>query len=131
MSDLEIEITEEDLIKMNKLLQKKYIHRTVKEASLKYLLEENETKFKTKHIQFEELEMSPYLVNNKSTALSNIIFSERSGTLYLKNWHECNYTDKLCVMCKLSEETIDQFMSCPAYGKKNIIRKGLENYLWK
>ena len=28
-------------IKMNKLDWKKYIHRTVKEASLKYLLEEN------------------------------------------------------------------------------------------
>ena len=44
MSDLEIEIPEEDIIKMNKLHWKKFIHRTVKEASLKTLLEENETK---------------------------------------------------------------------------------------
>ena len=57
---------------------------------------------KTKHIQFEELEMSPYLVNNKNTAMSNISLSVRSGTLDLKNWHEWNYTDKLGVMCKLS-----------------------------
>ena len=43
---------------------------------------------KTKHIQFEELEMSPYLVNNKNTAMSNISLCVRSGTLDLKNWHE-------------------------------------------
>ena len=47
MSNLEIEITEEDIIKMNKLDWKKYIHRTEKEVSLKYLLEENKMKSKT------------------------------------------------------------------------------------
>ena len=39
MSDLEIEYTEEDIINMNKLLRKKYVHCAVKEASQKYLLE--------------------------------------------------------------------------------------------
>ena len=61
--------------------------------------------------------MSSYLVNNASTALSKIIFSVRSGTLDLKYWNEWNYLDKLCVMCKLSEETIEHFMSCQSYGK--------------
>ena len=59
-------------------------------------------------------------MNNKSTALFSIIFSVRSGTLDLKNWQEWNYTDKLCVMGKLSEETIYHFMSCPAYGKTSL-----------
>ena len=107
---------------MNKPHWKKYVHSTVKEASLKYLVQENETKLKTKRIHFEDLETSPYLFNNKSTALSKIIFSVRSGTLDLKYWHEWNYTDKLCVMCKLSEETIDHFMSCPAYGETSLER---------
>ena len=43
-----------------------------------------------------------------------------SETLDLKYWPELNYTDKLCVMCKLSEETIDHFMSCPAYGETSL-----------
>ena len=77
------------------------------------MLEENEAKTKTKHIKFEELDMSPYLLHNKSTALSNIIFSLRSGTLDLKYWH-----DTPCVCLALHME-------------KNIKRKELENHLWK
>ena len=42
MSDLEIEITEEDIIEMNKLHWKKYIHSTVKQVFSKILIvEEN------------------------------------------------------------------------------------------
>ena len=68
--DLEIDYTEEDIIKSTKIYWKKYVHSIVKEGALKFLLEENETKSRTKHIKFEELEMSAYLVKNKSTAIS-------------------------------------------------------------
>ena len=65
---------------------------------------------KTKHVKFEELEMSAYLVKErKSTAISKIIFSVRSGTLDLKDWHP------------LSDENIEHFISCKAYGKECIL----------
>ena len=60
--------------------------------------------------------MSEYLVKNKSTAISKIIFSVRSGTLDLKDWHPWKYSDNLCVMCELSDENIEHFMSCNTYG---------------
>ena len=54
--------------------------------------------------------MSPYFVNNTSTSLSKIILNARSGTLDLKSLNKWKYLYKLCVMCKLSEETIEHFM---------------------
>ena len=53
-----------------------------------YLVKENSEKNKTKHIQFEKLEMSEYLVKNESTSLSTIIFSVRAGTFDIKAWNE-------------------------------------------
>ena len=118
--DIEIYYTEEDKIKSTKIYWKKYVHSKVKEGALKVLVEENETKSRTKQIKFEELEMSAYLVKNKSTAISKIIFSVRSGTLDLKDWHPWKYSDNLCVMCKLSDENIKHFMSCKAYGMDSL-----------
>ena len=96
------------------------MHSKVKEGALRFLVEENETKSRTILVKFKELEMSAYLVKNKSTAISKIIFSVRSGTLDLKDWHPWQYSDNLCVMCKLSDENIKHFMSCKAYGKDTL-----------
>ena len=85
-------------------------------------MNENEEKSKTKHIVFEKLEMSEYLVRNESTALSKIIFSVRAGTFDVKSWNEWNYSDKLCVMCQEENEDMEHFMNCSSYGK-NTTRK--------
>ena len=63
--------------------------------------------------------MSDYLVENKSTLLSKIIFSVRSGTLDIKSWNEWKYENLLCVMCGNHDENIEHFMSCLAYGQGN------------
>ena len=52
-----------------------------------------------------------------SSVLSKIIFSARSVTLDLMYWNEWKYLEKLLVLCKLSEETIEHFMLCQSYGK--------------
>ena len=62
--------------------------------------------------------MSKYLVKSTNTSLSKIIFSVRAGIFYVKIWNEWNYRDTLFVMCKLSEETMDHFMNCTAYGNE-------------
>ena len=70
-------------------------------------------RFRGEEVAVQELEMSAYLVNNKSTAISKIIFSVRSGTLDLKDWHPWKYSDNFCVMCKLSEMKTSNIL-CPA-----------------
>ena len=59
--------------------------------------------------------MSEYLVRNKRTSLSKIIFSVRSKTLDIKEWLPWNYTDNKCVACKKTFETMDHFMTCTSY----------------
>ena len=61
--------------------------------------------------------MSNYLNENKSTSLSKLIFSIRSGTLDIKCLNKWNYGDNLCVMCELKAETLENLMICPEYGE--------------
>ena len=61
--------------------------------------------------------MREYLVHNKNTILSKIIFSVRSGTLDHKAWNEWKYSEKACVMCKIKEEN---FMKCLLCGPNNL-----------
>ena len=62
--------------------------------------------------------MSKNLVKNINTSLSKIIFSVRAGIYDVKIWNEWNYRDTICVMCKLSKETMNHFMNCTAYGNE-------------
>ena len=63
-----------------------------------YLCEENSRKEKTKDIQFEKLEMSPYLLDNERKSLSTTIFSIRSETLQIKEFHRWKYEDNdICI----------------------------------
>ena len=115
--DLNIDITKEDIILLKKSEWKKYINKIIKENAFEYLVKENNKKSKTKHIYFEKLEMSKYLVINKSTSLSKIIFSVRAGIYDVKIWNDWNYSETLCVMCNLLEENMDHFMHGSAYGE--------------
>ena len=118
LEEVEIDFSEEDIMTISKMDWKKYVHKKIKDASLKYLVNENKEKNKTKHIIFEKLEMSEYLVRNENTALSKVIFIVRAGTFDGKAWNEWNYRDKLCVMCKLEDENMENFMNCTSYGKR-------------
>ena len=54
--------------------------------------------------------MREYLVENKSTTLSKIIFSARAGIIDLKSLNEWKYNDLNCVMCEKAVENFDHFM---------------------
>ena len=62
--------------------------------------------------------MSNYLLENRSTAISNIIFSMRSKTLDIKEYQPWKYENDLCVLCGLQSETMQHFMTCLAYENK-------------
>ena len=82
-------------------------------------MKENESKKKTKDIQFSELKMSDYLIQNRNKRLSEVIFSVRSKTLDIKSWQEWKYQDGACVMCNVEVEDIDHFINCNHYEKKS------------
>ena len=120
MEEVGFEFTEEEIKLMSKVQWKKLGHETITETAFEYLKETNENKSKTKHILFEKLNMSEYLIQNKNTALSKLFFSSRVGTLDLKVLNEWNYNDKTCVMCKSFEENFDHFMKCDSYGQTEL-----------
>ena len=79
MIDLDIDLTEEEINNIPKPQWKKFVNCVVKDCALEYLKDENSTKSKTNHIIFETLEIGKYLVQNRSTAMSKVVFSVRSG----------------------------------------------------
>ena len=83
--------------------------------------EENKTKEKTKHIEFECLEMMKYLRENDRADLSKIICSIISGTLDIKKWNMWKYFDNLCVMRGKKEENIQHFMECTEYENTDVL----------
>ena len=83
-------------------------------------MNDNENKSKTKHIIYKQLEMSDYLCENKNTRVSKTLYSKKAGTFYLKQVNPWKYNDNLCVMRNLKEESLDRFIHCNSYGRKNI-----------
>ena len=118
--DLKIDMIEEDIMNIPKVQWKKFVRSCIEDLALEYLIEENSTKSKTRHITFETLAMRDYLVQNRNTALSKVIFSVRSGTFDIKTWNEWKYENLTCFMCDWCEETFPHFMSCLSYGKPFI-----------
>jgi hypothetical protein len=120
IEDIKIDLSEEEIKNTSKYEWKKYVKEKVTEAALEYLTKVNSTKSKTKHIHFESLQLSDYLLHNKNTYLSKIIFATRSGTFDIKIWNSWNQTDLLCVMCGKYEENIEHFMTCRSYGTVSL-----------
>ena len=120
LNDLNIEMNDEEIKSFSKSQWKKYVHTKTKSAAFDFLNEENKQKTRTKHIVFEDLNTREYLVENKSTTLSKIIFSARAGIIDLKSLNEWKYNDLNCVMCEKAVENFDHFMSCEAYGNNHM-----------
>ena len=60
--------------------------------------------------------MTPYLMENERKSLSTIIFSIRSETLQIKEFHPWKYEDDdLCIKCQKYQETMDHFATCVEY----------------
>ena len=86
LKDLNIKLEEASIRNMSKTQWKVFIKSVVKDGAFQHLVYENSKLEKTKDIVFEELTTSDYLLKNKSTTLSKIIFSLRSKTLDIKAW---------------------------------------------
>ena len=65
IKEIELNLNEKEIKVMNKLEWKTFIDEKIKVAALKNFNLENSKLDKTKHIDFKELKMSEYLINNK------------------------------------------------------------------
>ena len=78
-------------------------------------------------MHIEKLETSPYLLGNNRISVSNIIFSIRSETLQIKDFHPWKY---LCEKCQKFQEFMDHFATCVEYEteiKANLRDVNLNN----
>ena len=89
--DINIKLDEASVKNHSKTQWKAYIKSVVKESAFQHLANENSKLEKTKDIHFEDLNTSEYLLDNRSTTLSRIIFSLRSKTLDIKTWQPWKY----------------------------------------
>ena len=91
--DLEIDLSNLEIEQISHWMWKKFINNKIKIATLKYLIEDNSNKEKTKNITFSELKMSEYLHKNIKTSISKTIFAIRSKTFDVKEYNPCKYRD--------------------------------------
>ena len=71
------------------------INKSTERVALKNFIIENKTQSKTKHMNYEQLEMIDHLLDNKNTKVSKIVYNIRAGTLDLKFWNPSKY-NKIC-----------------------------------
>ena len=114
-----MKIHEDDIQKYSKASWNRLINETTDDIAFQSLLEENITK--TKHLHYETFQMRRYLSESKCAKIAKVIFNIRAPTFDIKSWKQWNYEDNLCVMCNLKEKTMNHFMKCESYGRKEII----------
>ena len=77
LQDLDIEMSENDIMNYKKCQWKLFVKDQVKNAAFMFLVNGNSLRKKTKDIIFSELKMSDYLFQNRKEKLSGIFFSVR------------------------------------------------------
>ena len=116
MLKLEINLEDKDIRNYSEAQWKLFVKHAIKTSVFQYLSSENSKLENTKQIKFEALKTSEYLLDNRNTSLSKIIFSLRSKTYDIKTWQPWKYFDNLCVICELKAETMEHFLTCESYG---------------
>ena len=106
--DLGINLTDSEIKDLPKSSWKRYIKETVTSASLLYLVEENGSKNKTKHIVFNELTLNEYLKKNEKNIYFNnyILYKVKDSRDKKKNWAPWTFENDLCVACDNHSETM-------------------------
>ena len=115
LQDLNIILDETTIRDYSKTQWKILVRNAIKKDVFQKLISANSLLENTKDIIFRELRMSDYLIDNRNTTLSKIIFNLRSQTFDVKTWQPWKYFDNLCVLCEIKEETMDHFLSCKTY----------------
>ena len=117
MKMIKLEKSEEEIISMTKGQMKLVVKRKVKEAALKYLMGENKSKEKTKHIKYHKLEPKQYMIHPRITnKQASLLFALRTRTIRgIRGDFGQMYPNKQCPLdgCK-HLDTLPGLLTCPA-----------------
>ena len=80
LMEIDVKMSDEEIQTLSVGKWKGIVRRKINQAAFKYLIRENLSKDKAKHIVFDKYQMRKYLFINKSTSLAQIIFCVCSGT---------------------------------------------------
>ena len=125
----QIDLNEEQIMTMSKETFKQKVKKEVRRVALEELIQENQTKEKTKHIDYNQLKAQSY-ITELYPSHSIIIFKCRSQTLNIKQHMKYQYeNNKHCRWCGVSDETIQHIVSCGSDGPvisdvERIIQEG-------
>jgi hypothetical protein len=118
MSELDINISFEQIASMSKPAFKKLLKEKAKLAAFKYLMQEKSKQSKILDIDYAKLEIQEYLLRgDRSVSVPKFIFKARSKTLDLKIQKKWKYEDLLCSGCHENEESGEEIFSCKYFGE--------------
>ena len=75
---------------------------------------------KPSNIHYDDLKLQEYFIDgNCKKNISKLIFKARSQTLDIKTQQKWKYADKICIGCKIKEESGDEILICENLNKEN------------
>ena len=114
MSELDINISFEQIASMSKPAFKKLLKEKAKLAAFKYLMQEKSKQSKILSINYSKLEIQEYLLRgDRTVSVPKFIFK----TLDLKLQKKGKYEDLLCSGCHENEESGNEILSCKTFGE--------------
>ena len=136
LEDLKVHMSEQHIAAAGTQQYKSYIKSKVKEAAFEYLLKEQQTHSKVKHIKYEKLQIQPYLCSPLfSRKEKSLLFRLRSRTVAgIKADFGKMYGDnQSCPVCAdgVHLDTIPNLLSCPTIVtemKRNNTHNSLINH---
>ena len=112
--ELQIDISDKELLKMSKNVYKKYIRKKIKNATLRYLNMLKGKHNKMKNVNSKNLKCSEYLTNSKFTKLeAQMLFKFRTRMFNVKENFENLYQDMRCDLCHIENCSQSHLFQCP------------------
>ena len=110
---------------------RKLVKENTTTDGLKYLLGQKEKQTKTSNIQYNDLKIQEYFIDgNCKRNISKLIFKARSKTLDIKTQQKWKYADKICIGCKIKEESGEDILICENLNKENRDAVNPIEYNW-
>ena len=110
---------------------KKLVKEKTALAGFKYLVDEKEKQSKIMNIVYSKLEMQEHFSDGYCNEnLSKLIFKARSQTLDKKTQRKWKYADKICIGCRVKEESGDEILICDILNKVNRQENKPIGYDW-
>ena len=86
---------------------------------------------KPSNIHYDDLKLQEYFIDgNCKKNISKLIFKARSQTLDIKTQQKWKYADKICIGCKIKEESGDEILICENLNKENRDAINPKDYDW-